>query len=629
MLKIGITMRTELCKSIFSNGIGQNILFIYDYLNSMKNIEVTLILDKEMDMPNKKMLITDFENIKKFDSILWIGLITTPDKLKILKENDVKNICWKMGDDFIYDYHSIIDKTRPCSIACSIGYDEVWISPHFKYAIDYYKYICKTDNVTIAPYIWSEEFIKGTNPSNNYDKLNIGILEPNQNWGKNCIIPTIISEKSKEYINKSLILSSEEIFNENENFKYFVNWSSLFQENRMSCEKRHSLKKVVENYCNIIVSWVDRVELNYLFMECFYLGVPLIHNSKILKDYGFYYEDCNVDQAVAHIKNIKENGFDRDEYIARHKNLLEKYSFRNPINKIFLEKKLGIKFEEDLSKKNDTLDEEDLSKKNDTLDEEDLSKKNDTLDEEEDQPQYNREKQWWFEPHEYNNLENYNHSKWGHCITGTIKNEEIISINRKSDKKHRKIYSFIISNDDKLKFHMMDQVEEKYIFIDYEVSDVNFESRKKNHMKCWQQALDMGLQEIYIFEDNITLIKNWRSLICELLDFRQVDIIKFDALPYKDDSIIDDKNLKFYKCYEPWCTGGYYITRRAMETALKFYNEGGDEPDEMFLAKAIQEYHDSIYTTVPRICIQNFKDDKLKFMINDEYLPKFKDFYNI
>ena len=97
----------------------------------------------------------------------------------------------------------------------------------------------------------------------------------------------------------------------------------------------------MQNYCNVVISYQENWELNYLYLECFYLGIPLIHNSEILKDWGYYYPKMDVDIAVHHIKNLKYT-HKKDEYIARHKNLLNRYNLSNPEIKYFFQETLNI-----------------------------------------------------------------------------------------------------------------------------------------------------------------------------------------------------------------------------------------------------------------------------------------------
>ena len=65
-------------------------------------------------------------------------------------------------------------------------------------------------------------------------------------------------------------------------------------------------------------------------MECFYLGVPYVHNSPLLKDYGYYYPEYNVSRGAEQIEFLIKN-HDREKYIQKHKPLLEKFSVKNPM----------------------------------------------------------------------------------------------------------------------------------------------------------------------------------------------------------------------------------------------------------------------------------------------------------
>ena len=72
---------------------------------------------------------------------------------------------------------------------------------------------------------------------------------------------------------------------------------------------------MMNKYCNVVVSFTENCDLNYLHLECLYLGIPLIHNSKMLKEYGYYYEGYDTKMASKHIENLYKNGFNKEEYI--------------------------------------------------------------------------------------------------------------------------------------------------------------------------------------------------------------------------------------------------------------------------------------------------------------------------
>ena len=46
------------------------------------------------------------------------------------------------------------------------------------------------------------------------------------------------------------------------------------------------------------------VELNYIYLESLYLGLPLLHNSKYFSSYGQYYTDSETREASSQIDSI-------------------------------------------------------------------------------------------------------------------------------------------------------------------------------------------------------------------------------------------------------------------------------------------------------------------------------------
>ena len=72
------------------------------------------------------------------------------------------------------------------------------------------------------------------------------------------------------------------------------------------------------------------VELNYLYLESLYLGLPLLHNSKMLSSYGYYYPDSDTIEAARQIDYIL-NEHDVDFYNKDADNIKFIYSY-NPNN---------------------------------------------------------------------------------------------------------------------------------------------------------------------------------------------------------------------------------------------------------------------------------------------------------
>jgi hypothetical protein len=70
--------------------------------------------------------------------------------------------------------------------------------------------------------------------------------------------------------------------------------------------------------------------LNYLYLEVAYLGFPIVHNSPMCKDIGYYYEGENIDQMIEHLKTIQVHHHETiEEYKEKAMKHVKKYSIDN------------------------------------------------------------------------------------------------------------------------------------------------------------------------------------------------------------------------------------------------------------------------------------------------------------
>jgi hypothetical protein len=357
-MKIAIT--TVKLQNLFANGLKFNITLWCEFFKNC-GFNVTLVSDSLPDEKNPlygkykflnflnlwedNKLKTNYENDCKelldFDVVFHIGLSYLP-YFNLLKKHNVKLIFIMLGSTYHNDVnHMISEKLSTGDVYHH--YDEVWLSPHFQYVQEYYKIRYKTDNVFLCPFFWRDDLFKQQDNIMNKvltdtDKLKVAIVEPNFEQAKNCIIPIAICEKAEKYIHNVKVFNSFHL-RENKFFKSYILGTELQKNKKITVEKRYALPYILTEHCNCIVSCVEDCDLNYVFLECFYLGVPLIHNSPLLKDYGYYYPKFNVSKGAEQIKNVIQN-HNREEYIQRHKSILAKYSIHNPIYKQWVISKL-------------------------------------------------------------------------------------------------------------------------------------------------------------------------------------------------------------------------------------------------------------------------------------------------
>ena len=112
--------------------------------------------------------------------------------------------------------------------------------------------------------------------------------------------------------------------------KYFVSFASSLTINKKgkALFNNRIIMPEILNTCNCVVSTTQECDLNYVFLECFYFGIPLIHNSKMLQEYGYYFPDLDINKGVEQMERVVKT-HDTKLYIEKHKPLLHKYSMEN------------------------------------------------------------------------------------------------------------------------------------------------------------------------------------------------------------------------------------------------------------------------------------------------------------
>jgi hypothetical protein len=360
-LKIGIT--SQEIEGLFCNGLRFNNMLWYDFLTNC-GYDVYFLTTTDYTHPTYRFLnycklwdekgyrVPNFKEkhaeLFDFDYIFIVGIYS--NRLSsIMKEHKIKLIYIILGSVYHNDVHSLIDDRWSSGIVTN-EFDQIWISPHFEFCLQYYKIRYSTDNIFIGPYFWRDDLFKNNNLMNTVrtdvkDHLRVAICEPNLEQAKNSIIPIAICEKAYEDVERVYAFSTVKV-KDVTFFKNFCLRTKLHQNAKFSVESRYALPFILTKYCNCVVSYVEDCDLNYLFIECFYLGVPLVHNSPMLKDYGYYYPRLQVDKGAEQLKYIK-HFHNREEYIKKHRPIVEKYAVDNPVYIEWAKRRLEISTEDE------------------------------------------------------------------------------------------------------------------------------------------------------------------------------------------------------------------------------------------------------------------------------------------
>jgi hypothetical protein len=363
-MKIGITLGLKDAKeSIWTNGIKQNVLMLVHLLkNSKKNYEVFILNSTKLDFSEgKPSYLNDIdvlyfsEHFMEMDLIICMGAQVFDHQLETFKKSgpNKKVISYKCGNNYVIHMENILFKPSENKVfQYEKQYDEIWYVPQqHEVNSGLYKTLYRTNAIPV-PFIWSEKFLfesvrdihkgfkagsykKDWQYDNTKEKKIIGIMEPNLNIVKFCLIPAMIAEESyrtpigRKKIEKLRITNATEVSKHKE-FMSIIQTFDLFKENRVSAESRYQTAYMLTQHTDILICHQILNPLNYLYLDAAYLGYPVLHNAPMCKDLGYYYEGSDTVEASKLLNEVlMEHDADIDKYNERNDKVLQRYHIDN------------------------------------------------------------------------------------------------------------------------------------------------------------------------------------------------------------------------------------------------------------------------------------------------------------
>ncbi len=354
---IGITINFD--TDLYSNGLQQNVVILNNLLNDLDGFKSFYIYQGKIFESDliEEQLCFPYVNILKndaivFDLIIMMGFSVSDELMVKIKNKNPKTkiVLLQCGNQFVENMSYAIYKIDPnhSPLGNPSEIDQIWNLPHYKKNLPFMKAYFKTDKAICVPYIWDSIFIDFQIQNSNFKDKEINfssincksllVMEPNLFFAKNCILPLYIIERFEQkypkVLNSSHLLCAKKIA-ENDYFIKLIMQLDIFKrQNFLKIENRTLFIDAINRFGSILVSHQQDNALNYIYLEAFYLNIPLLHNSDIISDFGYFYPENDIDIAVTRLNEIINQHSDSEEDYKKNCNyILNKYSSKNDKNK--------------------------------------------------------------------------------------------------------------------------------------------------------------------------------------------------------------------------------------------------------------------------------------------------------
>lgn len=366
-MNIGITVNiAEENQSLFSNGVIQNAIFLVKLFRQAGH-NAYLVNASEIQAPYTNKVNWDCTKIPtldwsaaqiKTDVLLLVGVIydrKSIEEYKALNKNN-KVIYYVAGNKYIIDMEGVMFNLEDRQSGYDLDIDELWVLPHhWNTCKDYLRVLYNLDESKVkqVPFVWDPMFLdkhtaKYTNQPDkelnekmmpiylpNKDNANktISVFEPNLNVVKWSMIPTLIMEdyyRKGGVFNKINLFGSKKLI-ESELYKGLLSKMDMFMKDPVKINILPRVEIVIAlTNTDVVVAHQWENQLNYAYLDALYLNFPLVHNSPMIKDAGYYYPEFNIEEGRKQLEFAMNNHDGNIElYNDRSENVLTRYTGYN------------------------------------------------------------------------------------------------------------------------------------------------------------------------------------------------------------------------------------------------------------------------------------------------------------
>ena len=318
--------------NLFSNGLFQNVYVFYRMFEAMGFLPLMIVnkkpetIDKIPWYMRDLRLITVEEIAKNpipVSVYIEVGMSIDSQMRKYLKMCGAKIAKLYLGNIINIDIETPIFYPTMHFAHHVIGeLDEIWVSPHYTQHSEYARALNHIDirkPNAIVPYVWDSQILFG-NGDRKFEwcagKETFLVLEPNISFQKCSLVPLMILEKwyraykttnAKPWDGEIVVINGERLllipF-----FKAIFDSLDIVKHGLVKMRGRTDIFSLLKEFPSgipICHQWNN--EYNYMVLEYFATGYPVMHNASDWSSYGYYYPNSDLAAGVELIEKIRKS----------------------------------------------------------------------------------------------------------------------------------------------------------------------------------------------------------------------------------------------------------------------------------------------------------------------------------
>jgi hypothetical protein len=355
-LRVGVSLHIrDGAQSIWENGIFQNCAFLVQLLNRSPAVEKAVLVNgsnvavvpEGLMLKNSGLAIIGLDEAQQsLDVVIEMSALLPLEWTQQFRERGGRVAWMRVGNDYVIDIERAMFNKPSGSIASAKKYDAVWTLPQYERSCRDYFGLAARAPVRFVPHLWTPYFFDrgiATLPAHlkygyqpGRKRWRACMFEPNVCMVKTSFVPMLSCEEA--YRRRPDMLERVAILNtlhmkDDVTFLHFARSLDIVNHGLASFEGRFATYEFMANFGDCIVSHQWENAQNYLYYEALYGGYPLVHNSPLLRDWGYYYPDFDCQAGGdALLQAFDHHDAALPEYRKKTKQLLKNLDVANPAN---------------------------------------------------------------------------------------------------------------------------------------------------------------------------------------------------------------------------------------------------------------------------------------------------------
>ncbi len=309
-MKIAITIESDACDDVLrANGDNRDALFLCRTLMLAFPDADVLLADTMPSSPGRVEWDTTafrvcslFQCVDSADLLIVLGGVVSQEQVDRVKRRGGHVVGYKCNPEYAHPLEYSRPDCRPGKEHCyPRGFDEVWITPQVSSLNFFFFQSMHRATARSVPLLWDSFLLEAAvkrlpgqglyMPGRRQKRLSI--MELNADARQEFLYPLMIAEEVFRGEGAELIdfvsVANTDMFRRHDDILDVVSHFDLVNASKCFFENHHDVAWFLSSRTDILIAHQWGNTLNPACLEACWLGYPLVHNTEMIRDLGYFY----------------------------------------------------------------------------------------------------------------------------------------------------------------------------------------------------------------------------------------------------------------------------------------------------------------------------------------------------